>query len=88
MLDAMRWAVWLVVIGATVAGVLACAVVVVIAALFAVCHVRRKRDGAGRRSVTVLVLGDFGRSPRMQYVSVHPLAVRLIHLLSNYFHIV
>jgi len=28
---------------------------------------QRKRKGAGGESVTIVVLGDFGRSPRMQY---------------------
>jgi hypothetical protein len=63
----MRWAVWVIVAVATVAGVVALVGLTALTVLLAVCRLRRTRDSSGRRSVTVLVLGDFGRSPRMQY---------------------
>ena len=66
----MRWAVWSIVALATVAGIVGLLGLAVLAILLAVCRMRRGRDSSGRRSVTVLVLGDFGRSPRMQYHSI------------------
>lgn len=39
------------------------------AMIFASCRFANGRDSKGNRSVCVLVLGDFGRSPRMQYVN-------------------
>eukprot|EP00041_Stephanoeca_diplocostata_P039226 m.1600846 g.1600846 ORF g.1600846 m.1600846 type:complete len:481 (-) comp25352_c1_seq1:8447-9889(-) len=40
------------------------------AILVASCRSASRRDTDGHRSVCVLVLGDFGRSPRMQYHSI------------------
>lgn len=43
---------------------------VVLLVILVICRQRSFRDKTGQRSVCVLVLGDFGRSPRMQYHTV------------------
>lgn len=56
----LAWVFTLVLWGAALALVLG-------AVVLGVCRLRPTKDLKKRRSVTVLVLGDFGRSPRMQY---------------------
>lgn len=53
--------------GVACIGAILIVVAVVVVAMWSVCRLRPREDGLQRRSVTVLVLGDFGRSPRMQY---------------------